>query len=266
MQTLTLFYIGLFVLLVASFAGCVVAGRMLKSQAFVQRKLPVFVTFVVGATIIVNFFIPKASPLYTTIDDFTSTWATIIASFAVTLGIANLLLINSQRIYKVLYGWHYNLVLILGFLITAGFGVVEGIGIEGTVFHFIFQYIYEPLNKTMFSILAFYVASAAFRAFRAKNSEATMLLVAAIVVMLGRVPIGTEIWEWLMRPVGWVSPQAYLSMCNEFGISSIANFINETFTTAGQRAILLGASLGYISFSIKILLGIERSYFGGEGA
>lgn len=263
---LTLFYVCLFLFLVGSFVGAVTLGRMLKSQAFVQRKLPVFVTFLVGSTIIVNFFIPKASPVYAAVDDFTSTWMTIIASFAVTLGIANLLLINSQRIYKALYGWHYNLVLILGFLVTAGFGVVEGIGVEGSVFHFIFRYVYEPLNKTMFSILAFYVASAAFRAFRAKNSEATLLLVAAIVVMLGRVPVGTEIWEWVMRPVGWFSPSAYLALCNEFGISSIANFINETFTTAGQRAILLGASLGYISFSIKILLGIERSYFGGEGA
>ncbi len=259
-----LFYLALFVFLVLSFVGAVALGRMLKSQAFLQRKLPVFVTFVVGAAIIVNFFIPKASPLYKQIDDFTSTWATIIASFAVTLGIANLLLINSQRIYKAFVGWQYNLVLVLGFLVTAGFGLVEGIGNEGTVFDFIFRYLYEPLNKTMFSILAFYVASAAFRAFRAKNSEATMLLVTAIVVMLGRVPVGGEIWAWLLKPLDHLSHAHYLLLTEEFGIAWIANFVNETFTTAGQRAILLGASLGYISFSLKILLGIERSYFGGE--
>lgn len=259
---LTYFNIGLFVFFIAAFAAMVGVGKALKSQAFLQRSLPVFFTFVIGTVIIVNFFIPKASPVYTAIDDFTSTWATIIMSFAVTIGVANLLLINTQKIYKAIYGWGYNLVLLLGFLITAGIGLYEGI--DGVHFNFIFEWIYAPMNMTMFSILAFYVASAAFRAFRAKNSEATMLLVAAILVMLGRVSMGTAIWQWLFQPIAWFSPANYVYFCDHYDISQIAIYINNTFTTAGQRAILLGASLGYISFSLKILLGIERSYFGGE--
>ena len=36
-------------------------------------------------------------------------------------------------------------------------------------------------------------------------------------------------------------------------------------SSAAQGAILIGAMLGYISSSLKIILGVERSHLGGEG-
>lgn len=262
MSTLTLFHLGLFVFFVCVFAALVIGGRALKGQPLLQRSLPVFITFATGAVMIVLFFIPRVSPVYKALDEFTQTWATIIVSFSVTLGIANLLYVNISKINKAIVGWGNNVVLLAGFLVMTWFGFAEGI--NGPNFDFLFVYVYKPMNTTMFSILAFYVASAAFRAFRAKNSEATLLLVAAVVVMLGRVSAGTAIWQIVWAPLGWFSPDLYQSMITTFDVSEIAIFINNVFTTAGQRAILLGASLGYISFSLKILLGIERSYFGGE--
>jgi lysylphosphatidylglycerol synthetase-like protein (DUF2156 family) len=109
--------------------------------------------------------------------------------------------------------------------------------------YYIFSHIIRPMQSTMFSLLAFFVASAAFRAFRVKNFEATVLLIAAFLVMLGRVPIGAWIWP---------------------GFTVISAWIMENVNMAGSRAITLGTAVGMIAVSLKIMLGIERGYMGGS--
>ena len=115
---------------------------------------------------------------------------------------------------------------------------------EGSVFQWLFQNAYMPLDATMFSILAFFVASAAFRTFRARSIEAALLLGAALIVMFGRVP-----WGQLVFPQ---SP-------------SVAEWVMSSPALGAKRAILLGVSLGGIAMSLRIMLGIERSHLGGEG-
>ena len=102
----------------------------------------------------------------------------------------------------------------------------------------------------MFALLAFFVASASYRAFRARNREATILLVAAVLLMLGRVPIGDMLTGFL--PEGWT-------------MSAWADVIMNYLQLAGQRAIMIGIALGIVSNSLRLVLGIERSHIGGDG-
>ncbi|MBC8553261.1 MAG: hypothetical protein H8D23_26885 [Candidatus Brocadiales bacterium] len=112
----------------------------------------------------------------------------------------------------------------------------------GTMFDWIFDYVQVPAGATIFSILAFFMASAAYRTFRARNKEATILLISAIIVMLGRVPIGTMISQYIPIAADW--------------IMTVPNL-------AAKRAILIGVSIGVIATSIKIIFGIEKAYLGG---
>ena len=91
----------------------------------------------------------------------------------------------------------------------------------------------------MFSLLAFFIASASYRAFRARTLEATLLLIAGALVMIGRVPIGDLMWHQL--PV-------------------IADWIMDIPQMAAKRGILIGIALGMVVTSLRIILGIERSY------
>lgn len=108
--------------------------------------------------------------------------------------------------------------------------------------YYFFTHLIKPMQSTMFALLAFFVASAAYRAFRVKNFEATVLLIAAFLVMLGRVPIGSAIWS---------------------GFPVISTWIMENINMPGSRAITFGTAIGVIAVSLKIILGIERGYMGG---
>ena len=113
----------------------------------------------------------------------------------------------------------------------------------------IYDQLYSPMSATMFALLAFFIASAAFRAFRIRTTEAALLAVAALLVMLGRVPIGNQLSGWLPEPLQ---------------LASIQDWIMNWPQTAAKRAILIGAALGVMATGLRVILGIERSYLGGE--
>ena len=93
------------------------------------------------------------------------------------------------------------------------------------------------------------MASAAFRTFRARNVAGALLLIAAIVVMVGRVPISEDMSQ--------------LAFGDRSVIPRAADIIMEYPNLAAKRGILLGIGLGAISQALRILFGIERSYLGG---
>lgn len=119
----------------------------------------------------------------------------------------------------------------------------------------LFDGIFKQAQATMFSLLAFFVASASFRAFRVKSKEAALLMGSAFIVMLGNVPIGNWVTMFL----------AHIPFVGRFfDIAAIKEWILAYPSSAAQSAILIGAMLGYISSSLKIIFGVERSHLGGE--
>jgi hypothetical protein len=123
---------------------------------------------------------------------------------------------------------------------------------QGTPFWWLYEYAFKPLTATMFAMLAFYVASAAFRAFRAKNVEAILLLGTAFIILLGRTFAGVLLTDWL--------PEALSGL----RIENLTVTIMSVFNTTGNRAIMIGIALGIASTSLKVLLGVDRSYLGSR--
>ncbi len=166
---------------------------------------------------------------------------------------------------------------------------------KGSLFYWMFINIITPLGATMFALLAFFVASASYRAFRIRNFEATLLLVAGIILMLGRVPIGDLIPWWLVSIMvmfgigaiaapfikertillaivgggiiifiisgtlmGWnQTPPALLS------IPIIQDWIFAFPAMAGSRALMIGIALGIVATSFRIIIGLDKSVLGG---
>jgi hypothetical protein len=205
-----------------------------------QRTIPLIVCFIFGLFMLVQFFVPHRISVsaYQTVLD----WMQIVFVFTLLVGVISYAKLNAKKISRREGGWGYNLIGLVGLVVMVVSGLSMGTG-EETPFLWMFNNLQAPMQATMFSLLAFFVASAAYRGFRARSWEAGLLLVIAIVVMLGRVPLGNLISHWI--------PDA-------------ANWILRTPSMAAKRGIYIGIGLGTISTSLRIILGIERTYLGGK--
>jgi hypothetical protein len=215
-----------------------------------RREIPLIITATVGIAYIIQYFIPHTP--FDKVEALFSDWLSIIAACAIWLGALNLLKLSFLSVSKRKKDWFFSLVIIISWLTMALVGISEGPGFQepGTKFDWLYNNVYTPLSATMFAMLAFYVASASYRAFRARNFQATLLLVAAFLVLSGRVLFDELIFGFL--PADWKI------------LSTISDFIMQVLNTAGQRAILIGIALGTVSTSLRIILGIERSYLGSD--
>jgi len=222
-----------------------------------RREIPLIITSVAGLVFAISYFIPHQP--FGESESMFGDWVSIVQAFAIWLGALNLLKVSVEKIQHRREGWRYGIIIIVSLLVTLVVGFYDGFsGLmqepqvsfrdPGTNFDWLFRNFYTPLSATMFSMLAFFVASASYRAFRARNFEATLLLIAAFFVMGGRVPL----FDLMIAPLTDVP---YFSI--------FADWIMSFPNTAGQRAIMIGIALGIMSSSLRIILGIERSHIGG---
>ena len=217
-----------------------------------KNLVPVVLTAIVGVLLILSFFVPLrliADPAQILQD-----WAIVIVASGYVLGTANVYRVNGEGAIKQQKDWIYKWVLLLsmtgmmivGFFFSGGTHFLD----TGSPFKWLYDYLYSPMQATMFSLLAFFIASAAFRAFRIRTIDAALLAVAALVVMIGRVPIGKLLTDAL--PEAWQLP-------------TWANWLLEWPQNAAKRGIAIGAGLGVMATGLRIILGIERSHMREEG-
>lgn len=207
-----------------------------------RRTLPLGITFVVGILIIINSVF-KAPAFDQFVQNYITKTISISTAFATALGAMNLLRVHGNKISFKREGWGYSILLWAAFWGLMLLGIFLPNGNEHKYYRFFYTNINVALSSTMFSVLCFYIASAAYRAFRVRNTEAIVLLGAAVLVMLGSVPVGEVIWS---------------------GFPPIKNWITDYATTASLRGMGIGITLGALAQSVRNLLGIERGHLGGE--
>ena len=270
-----------------------------------KRQIPILIVTVVGWITILGWYIDEPT-IQGFVNDDATQWFDILASFAIILGALNLIKLQVQKILYQKPGWIYSIVAVSGFVfsIVAGFfikGVEDSVAkwgahvtTDGTLFKWMFDYMFSPMSATMFSLLAFFVASASYRAFRIRNFEATLLLVSGIIIMVGRVPIGSVISSWFIMYLIVLSAGIYVNIWKKdmtvtfvfvavgisivtisgfvmgwpidqpgiFYLPAIQEWIYYYPNVAGARSIMIGIGLGIFATSIRYVLGIERSYIG----
>lgn len=110
--------------------------------------------------------------------------------------------------------------------------------------HFFFEGLFVPLGAAMFSLLAFYIATAAYRSFRFRSMEAVVMMVLAIIVMLGQIPHG---------PL-YVSPY----------LPNIRDWLLKYLNTPAFRAIFFGSAIAGLAMAVRMWLSLEKSPLSNE--
>lgn len=204
-----------------------------------RLRLPLLLVAAFGILLLVQYFVPHplAQTMYTRVLE----WMQVIAAAGLVLGGASfarshlhkLSTSRTERPYSALA------LLSLGAMVVAG---TVDIG-RGSAFLWLFDHVQAPMQQSVFSLLAFFVASAAFRGFRLRSVESGLLLAVALVVMLGRIPVGEMISPYLPQTAAWLV---------------------DVPAVAAKRGILIGVGLGSVAVSLRIMLGIERAWLGGS--
>ncbi|MCK4857344.1 MAG: hypothetical protein KAT58_05210 [candidate division Zixibacteria bacterium] len=200
------------------------------------RKVATIVAFATGLFMLVQYFLNAdiVSLIYRALLDYYQ----IIFAMTMIVGGITLFLNHARTIaHGQRAGWYSGATIaaILFMIIAA---LIYGTGADSP-YQWAFNNMQAPMQATTFSLLAFFVASAAYRGFRVRSRAAAVLAISALLVLIGRNAFGEMISEYLPQAAGWL--------------------LNHP-SVAAKRGILIGIGLGSVATALRVILGIERTY------
>jgi hypothetical protein len=214
----------------------------------VKRWLIVAVTFVGGLYYFLEFFLPghiivgRSDFQWSLFEKEINLGIRVMGSMGLGLGVINILRVHGFAVVRKRKGWPNSLALIVAMFATmfAGFWGLLGGNKSATAcfWEFFFGGLMNNLAPAMFSLLAFYIASAAYRSFRIQNMEAGLMMLAALLVMFGQIPLGFYMSDQL--PV-W------------------RNWMLSRISTPAFRGILFGALIAMLAMGVRMWLSLDRS-------
>jgi hypothetical protein len=199
--------------------------------------LNLVLAFSVGVVTLLGFFTRgKLADLAGTL----AQWVGVLVAFALLVGLANLVRVHVTRVVRRGEGWPYSLLLVGSALAVLAAGLVSG-GPGSEPVAWAFRWIYQPLGAAVFSLLAFFLTTALFRALRVRSPEAIVLLASALIVIVVQ-----EAASFGGQPLDFMG--------------EVRRWIFDYPVLAGMRAVILGVAFGAIGISLRVLLGFDRPY------
>lgn len=194
-----------------------------------KNKLPTALAILFGGLTLIGLL------LVPTLGQHLLGWASFLAACALLLGLGNLFLVHSRRVFQANL---YSLVLVLAMVVVVVLGFADSLGLtDGDTAQQLFQLVQKPLETAIASLLAFFLLFAGFRLLQQRPDKWSWLFLLTVLLLLLPLPL--------------VAAQA---------IEPIRTFVSTVLVTSGLRGLLLGIALGTITLSLRLLLGSERPY------
>lgn len=228
-----------------------------------RRWAIVVATFLAGLYFPLEFFYPKHNFL-TPWRDSVADLSRVLVAFTFGLGLINLVIIHGRHIARRTPNLPFSIAFFAGFFIMATVALFKHyfpefwtvkpdkgeLSFWKATHDLLFEGMLLSLSATVFSLLAFFIVSAAYRAFRIRTLEASLLMVAALIVMLANVPVGTWLTSWL--------PEEGILRWGR--LENLAMWLTVQINAPTIRAILFGLWVGALGISLRICLSLERTF------
>ncbi len=215
------------------------------SDMLKRIEIPIIITAVAALLQVIPYYFDI--PFLDSAASTTSSGVLLIVNMAVFIGVLSLGQVHGRKISRRAERWEYSVVLLAFMAIMAIAGLPfesVGLGLDNSIYDFLFTNVLTPLGGTMYSILAFFITAAAYRAFRARNIEAALILISGTIVVMSNAPLFTSSFPFFIDMKNWI-----------FDVPNAST----------MRAVTMGAALGAIALAVRMLMGIERGYLRGGG-
>ena len=193
----------------------------------------------------------------------------ILSAFLLGLGIYSLFRIHFRKVVHAQKDWGFSVVLLVSMFLMIVFGYWDWLttrgpneilmenqanwGFANYGRDLLFNGLLQQMDAGMFSIIAFFILSAAYRAFRVRSVEATILLITALIMMLSLM--GAVTYFVASKVLGDPAPN---SMLYNFTLTSVASWIKDTFQTSSLRGIDFGVGIGALAMGLRLWLSLEK--------
>ena len=209
-----------------------------------KRLIPILLGSVAGVLVLANLLFPQQSAAVQSSSTELLRWVTVVAAFALLVGVTNVVVQHLRRVIKQEAQWVYSIPLLVGVIIPpliALYGYLaegETSVTRTALFQDMIQWVYTPLSVSLLALLTFFAITATIHAIGSGNREAIVVIGVALVMLLAQLPLLATV-PYLGATINWI--QNYVAL-------------------AGLRGLVFGASIGAIVASVRILLGLDRPY------
>ncbi len=163
------------------------------------------------------------------------TWFVLLSAFGILLGLINVFYLHMQRIAGGQPEWELSLLLVATGLATFVAGLLQTTGVTSPIVEWIFDALLAPGAATLYAVVIFFMAAAAYRYLRLTAPGGAWMLAGTLLMLVVQMPASANFLPTFMgESMDWLLQAPVMA----------------TF-----RGALLGSALALLLVGVRYLLG-----------
>jgi hypothetical protein len=197
----------------------------------------------------------------------------VIGGLMLGLGIYSLVTVHSKRLLRKHKDAFFSATLLISIVLMVAFGFwdyyvrekgpnageqlpdMSNWALPEYGFNFLFDGLLQQMDAAMFSMIAFFILSAAYRAFRIRSVESTVMMASALIFVLSLMGLADYLFSMPIRAAQEGGGNEFL---NNFTLPTVAAWIKDYMQVPSLRALEFGIGLGALAMGLRIWLGLEK--------